>query len=84
MMILKLEHQPPAEHQYQDVKRHTNFFLWIQGDHFNVKGPSEKHADEVHRDGMQHLGIDAGNHYHSRMKVQDLLDSTGSWGLMEA
>eukprot|EP00972_Heterocapsa_arctica_P044469 6564227-Heterocapsa_arctica.AAC.1 len=84
VMILKHELQLQGEYQQQDARRHTNFFIWLQGDHSCVKGPSEEHAGEVCRNGMNNLGVDVGDHYHSWMKVQDLLDSTGSWGLMRA
>eukprot|EP00972_Heterocapsa_arctica_P087402 12889876-Heterocapsa_arctica.AAC.1 len=85
-MVPILDSQSPLDPS--DTIRHTNFFLRARRDPFHVRGPDAYHAAEVIPGGMNQMGIDAGDSYHTWMTTQELLNCTKGTaeygGLMEA
>eukprot|EP00972_Heterocapsa_arctica_P059357 8753224-Heterocapsa_arctica.AAC.1 len=74
----------PLDDEYgRRTWRHTNFFLWISEELFQIRGPQPDYAHEILEGGMKNIGTDAGDHFHSCMKIDDLLHSIGPYGLMQ-
>eukprot|EP00972_Heterocapsa_arctica_P059482 8770843-Heterocapsa_arctica.AAC.1 len=83
MIILETDTTALDDEHGGQTRRHTNFYLRISDERFKTRGPQPDHAHELLKGGMKNLGTDAGDHFHSWMKIDDLLRSTDTYGVMQ-